>query len=155
MRLYAVWIKIYCVYVQKHIAHRAVCFNFPLVRDKPLGAPAFVKLVYLHTACFVFEPHIRLLEWRYRDGLFATWRTSKSGVKLTPLLMPFEQYLFGTSLTHCVFTRVLNADKCKVSPLWHGDVNLNTHNRYPIARPWGWYVGYLSWIQNLTWSQYY
>ena len=33
----------------KDIAHRAVCYNFPLVRDKPLGAPAFVILVYLTT----------------------------------------------------------------------------------------------------------
>ena len=33
-------------YVQKHITHRTVYFNFPLVRDKPLGAPAFVRLVY-------------------------------------------------------------------------------------------------------------
>ena len=33
-------------YVQKHIASRAMCHNFLLVRDKPLGAPAFVRLVY-------------------------------------------------------------------------------------------------------------
>ena len=26
-------------YVQKPIAHRTVCYNFPLVRDKLLGAP--------------------------------------------------------------------------------------------------------------------
>ena len=33
-------------YVQKHIAPLAMCYNPPRVRDKPLGAPAFVKLVY-------------------------------------------------------------------------------------------------------------
>ena len=33
-------------YVQKHIASWAVCNNFPLVRDKPLGVPVFVRLVY-------------------------------------------------------------------------------------------------------------
>ena len=33
-------------YVQKHIAHLAMCCDPPLVRDKPLGAPAFVKPVY-------------------------------------------------------------------------------------------------------------
>ena len=33
-------------FVQKHIAHRTVCYNFPLVHDKPLGAPTFVKLIY-------------------------------------------------------------------------------------------------------------
>ena len=30
--------------VQNHIAHRAVCYNFPLAQDKPLGVPAFVRL---------------------------------------------------------------------------------------------------------------
>ena len=33
----------------KNIAPRAVCYNFPLVSDNPLGAPAFVRLIYL---CF-------------------------------------------------------------------------------------------------------
>ena len=33
-------------YVQKHIAALAMCHNPPLVRDKPLGAPASVKLVF-------------------------------------------------------------------------------------------------------------
>ena len=32
--------------VKKHIAPRAVCYNFSLVHNKPLGAPAYVKLVY-------------------------------------------------------------------------------------------------------------
>ena len=34
------------LYVQKHIASLAMCYNPSLVRDKPLGAPIFVKLVY-------------------------------------------------------------------------------------------------------------
>ena len=29
-----------------------MCYNSPLVRNKPLGAPAFVKLVYCHTGKF-------------------------------------------------------------------------------------------------------
>ena len=32
-------------YVKKHIASQAVCYNFPLVRDKLIGSPAFVSLV--------------------------------------------------------------------------------------------------------------
>ena len=32
-------------YVQKHIAALEMCHNQPLVCDKPLGAPASVKLV--------------------------------------------------------------------------------------------------------------
>ena len=33
-------------YVQKHIAPLAKCYNPPLVRDKPLGVPAIVNLIY-------------------------------------------------------------------------------------------------------------
>ena len=33
-------------YVKSHIAKRTGCYNYTLVRDKPLRAPAFVKLVY-------------------------------------------------------------------------------------------------------------
>ena len=33
-------------YVQKHIPPLVMCYNPPLVRDKPLGAPAFVNLVH-------------------------------------------------------------------------------------------------------------
>ena len=32
------------LYVQKHIAHLVACFGPPLVRDRPLGAQAFMKL---------------------------------------------------------------------------------------------------------------
>ena len=32
-------------YVKKHIAPPEACYNFPLDRDKPLVASAFVKLV--------------------------------------------------------------------------------------------------------------
>ena len=38
-------------YIQKHIAHRPICYNFLLVRDTPLGAPAFVKLVDKYLIC--------------------------------------------------------------------------------------------------------
>ena len=34
--------------VQKHIVAPAMGYNPPLVRNKPLGAPAFVKLVYCY-----------------------------------------------------------------------------------------------------------
>ena len=41
-------LKKYFVLCSKHIAHLTVCYNFPLVRDKPLGAPAFVKLLLVN-----------------------------------------------------------------------------------------------------------
>ena len=37
-------LKYFTSYVQKHIAPLAMCYHPPLVRDKPLGAPASVKL---------------------------------------------------------------------------------------------------------------
>ena len=39
-------LKINAFYVQKLIAALAMCHNPAPVRDKPLGAPASVKLVY-------------------------------------------------------------------------------------------------------------
>ena len=42
MRVCGAWIKIYSVYVKKHITHLAACYGPPLVRDEPLGASAFV-----------------------------------------------------------------------------------------------------------------
>ena len=33
-------------YVEKHIAPRTICYNHPLVPDKPLRAPAFARLLY-------------------------------------------------------------------------------------------------------------
>ena len=40
-------LKYITFYVEKHIAHLAMCYNPMLVRDKPLEAPKFVKLVYI------------------------------------------------------------------------------------------------------------
>ena len=39
-------LKLIMLNVQTHIAALEKCHNPPLVRDKPLGAPAPVKLVY-------------------------------------------------------------------------------------------------------------
>ena len=35
---------------QKHIALLAICYNSPLVCNKPLGTPTFVRLIYCHLA---------------------------------------------------------------------------------------------------------
>ena len=43
-------LKDFSFYVQKHIAPRAVCYNFPVIRDNPLRVPAFAKLVYSNDA---------------------------------------------------------------------------------------------------------
>ena len=40
-------LKYIAFYVQKHITPRTVYCSFLLVRDKPLGAPASVKRVFL------------------------------------------------------------------------------------------------------------
>ena len=46
IRVYGAWIKIYYVLCSKHMPALAMCYNPPLVRDKPPGAPAFVKIIY-------------------------------------------------------------------------------------------------------------
>ena len=47
IRVYGAWVKIYYVLCPKtYIAASAKYHNPPLVRDKPLGMPASVKLVY-------------------------------------------------------------------------------------------------------------
>ena len=54
--------------VQKHIAHLARCSNRPLVRDKPLGAPESLKLVYCSYLyrCVYFEWHHKKVGLTYR-----------------------------------------------------------------------------------------
>ena len=47
MRVYGHGLKLIMFYVQKHIARLPMCYNPALVCDKPLGAAAPVKLVYL------------------------------------------------------------------------------------------------------------
>ena len=49
------------LYVQKHVAVLAMCHNPALVRDKPLGVPASVNLVY-----YLFIPK---LQWYNRSTL--------------------------------------------------------------------------------------
>ena len=46
MQVYGGWTKRYCDLCSKHIAHRTVCYNSPLVRGKPIGASAFPKIIY-------------------------------------------------------------------------------------------------------------
>ena len=52
-------------YIEKHPAHRAVCYNFLFVRDKPLGAPTFVKIVYFgnqFNTLFTTEMHFDMFQ---------------------------------------------------------------------------------------------
>ena len=47
MRVNGAWIKVYYIFMlKKYIAFLAMCYNPPLVHDRPLGAPVFVKLAY-------------------------------------------------------------------------------------------------------------
>ena len=48
LQVYGAWIKTNYVLCSKHIAPLSMCYKPPLVRDKPLGAPASVKRVYLN-----------------------------------------------------------------------------------------------------------
>ena len=42
-------------YVQKHMTPRAVCYNFLLVHNKPIGAPISVRWVYWRPSCIPYQ----------------------------------------------------------------------------------------------------
>ena len=42
-------LKDVAIYVQKHIAPWVIGYNPPLIRDMPLGVPAFVSVVFSFT----------------------------------------------------------------------------------------------------------
>ena len=54
-------LKLIAFYVQKHKAVLAMCHNPSLVRDKPLGAPASVKLVFPHYPIYAINLQLLLL----------------------------------------------------------------------------------------------
>ena len=49
-------------YVQKHIAALVMCYNAVLVRDKPIGAPAFVKKSF--SGYQWFRKNVLWIRWR-------------------------------------------------------------------------------------------
>ena len=55
MRYMEYELKYIAFYVQKHIAPLAMCYNPRLVHDKPLGAPAFAKLIFVtYRLCIIY-----------------------------------------------------------------------------------------------------
>ena len=59
-------------YVKKYISLLAMSYNLPLVHDKPLGGPAFVRLVYYvmpDSAASVLEEKTSLRYIWYKDLL--------------------------------------------------------------------------------------
>ena len=69
-------LKCIMFYVKKHTAPPAMCYDPPLVRDKPLRLPAFVKLVYLiQQNAIIVIPECDALydlkrQWYYESLLF-------------------------------------------------------------------------------------
>ena len=64
------------VYVQKLKAPWAMCYNLPLVCDKPLGAPASVKHIYSHPS------HQAIMHW-YLTRMHWTCRHPQTIFKLS------------------------------------------------------------------------
>ena len=58
-------LKYFAFYIQKLIAHRIVCYNVPLVCDKPLGAPLFVNLI-----CYIIGKTISDSDLQWQHQLF-------------------------------------------------------------------------------------
>ena len=63
-------------YVQKHTAHWTVVITSLLVRDRPLGAPAYVKRVYWCVTrahgrgCCLFVCLVNMLQWDNLDDYY-------------------------------------------------------------------------------------
>ena len=60
-------------YVKKHAAYRAVSYNLPLVRNKQLGKPAFVRHIYHIIVNFLQNTHERLCMPYYMGVLVNFW----------------------------------------------------------------------------------
>ena len=82
MRVYGAWIKTHYVLCSKHIAALALYYDWGLVRNKPLGVPASVKLVYydhleglvlVHRCDLQITWHLCLQEWNLRKCLISSW----------------------------------------------------------------------------------
>ena len=115
-------------YVHKHIAHLVMCYNPSLVRDKPLGAPAYVKLVYCLEGNAVISP---LLAWWTGDVDSGTSVTSRSdylhimliagpsynnnsGFEFSYVLNPRNKTFLSITLTLYEGRDVLNPDNSTV-----------------------------------------
>ena len=88
-------LKLIMFYVQKHIAALEMCHNQPLVRHKPLGAPASVKLVYWKTALSLsldFDLFITIL------GMYGYWQAT-TGILVT---ISFKWLVKLFAPPHCI-----------------------------------------------------
>ena len=92
------WLKNIAFYVQKHIAHHAVWYNFALVCDKPLGVPVFMRLVYW------------LCCWLYRDckcgRLFRTASEIGHSSHLVAVTCKYKKLVYFTILWRLVYAYV-------------------------------------------------
>ena len=80
-------------HVQKLTAHRAVCYNFPLVRDKPQGTPTFVRLVY-SCANFVYALAISCSNFhskKYSDHNLTHWVLNLTSKQTLSLQDPIKE----------------------------------------------------------------
>ena len=113
---YGLW----CItfYVQKHMTPFAMCYNLSLICDRPLGAPAFVKLIYAvypkkyaHGFCFAvlccgytltdFPISIRLTS-------LALWQSSDCPSASKATLMNMDKYFMWIH-----YERLHNHNKAK------------------------------------------
>ena len=101
-------LKYIMFYIQKHIAPLAMCYNPPLVRDKPLGAPTLVKLSYF----LVMSPSYG---WGFDNPrvtpemFLIVWLRQES--KDTKVLMTECSQIIWNVIPHCIHICV-NVSKC-------------------------------------------
>ena len=97
-------------YVQKHMASLQVCCGLPLVRDKPLGAAAFVKLAYC----------TELVSWDgklHRAKLLPEPMTSFSIVPFTNFLRHLGKRFLANIFLYFYYDMSLNCWMFKL--VWH------------------------------------
>ena len=88
-------------YVQNHIAVLAMCYNPSLVRDKPLGAPAFMKLVS-YVLPHILNKNISIDRQRFLPQFWSSDITSFFSKESVYLCYMFTQYgRSGPSLNCC------------------------------------------------------
>ena len=71
MRIYGAWNSIYYVLCTKTYDTFGVCFRVLLIRDRPLGAPVFVRLAYWHLWWY-FRTNDPSDQWPYGPMILRT-----------------------------------------------------------------------------------
>ena len=114
-------------YVQKHIAHWAICYNFLLVQNKPLGVPTFVRLVYYDESVIlqIFSwwhsrdstvINMKVIDTIQATSLVVGMISSNVLIKFLLKLHVLYQHMVGLSKTQPTITQLINIPE--ITAIW-------------------------------------